>query len=396
MLSGNDKSFNLSEPEISQPVTTALQLALVNLLGSWNIQPKVVVGHSSGEIAAAYCVGGLSFESALRIAYYRGVIATTVKDSARENMGMMSIGLSEAETHRILHQHGLRDHLTVACVNSSSNVTVSGTMSALEVLQPLLQADDVFSRILNVEVAYHSSYMFDTSQTFEESIGTLKHDHFRSSFNIPMVSTVSGQIVSSTELCQAAYWSQNMISPVLFHQAFSGAKLSKEDRKAVTLIEHWVEVGPHPALKGISRQILSQSKNSRSVGYSSVLQRGVRADITALHLAGTLYCLGVDVSVRTINRRATCKVHAAEQMLTDLPPYPFNYTKTHWLESRISKNYRFGQYTYNPYLGSRALDWNPLQARWRNRISVASHPWLKDHKVSSTDYDWSISLYAGR
>ena len=59
-------------PQFSQPLCTALQIALVELLKSFHIAPVAVVGHSSGEIAAAYAIGALSLESACRISYHRG------------------------------------------------------------------------------------------------------------------------------------------------------------------------------------------------------------------------------------------------------------------------------------------------------------------------------------
>ena len=65
----------MDSPEIAQPVCTALQIALVDLLADWNVIPVAVTGHSSGEIAAAYCAGGLSHESAMKVAYYRGLLA---------------------------------------------------------------------------------------------------------------------------------------------------------------------------------------------------------------------------------------------------------------------------------------------------------------------------------
>lgn len=387
MLSGKDESLKLSEPGLSQPVTTALQIALINLLRTWNIKPVVVVGHSSGEIAAAYCIGGLSFESALRVAYYRGAVATIVKDSSEEKMGMMSIGLSEPQASKVLDEHELQDELTIACVNSNSNVTVSGNMDAIKIENQLLQEDDTFSRILNVEVAYHSPYMLNACRTFESLIGDLVPGHSKDPSNIAMISTVSGQLISPADLCQASYWSCNLTSPVLFYQAMSGSMLSKQDQEIVTSIEHWIELGPHSALQGPIRQMKLRSGNGKEVGYSSVLHRNKEADITALELAGTLHCSGYHVNIQAVNNQENSKGYASGQMLTDLPPYPFNYDKSHWFESRMSRNYRLRQHPYNPYLGTRVLDWNPLQARWTNRISVASHPWLRDHKVSQLHWN---------
>lgn len=68
------KSSRLGQAELSQPCCTALQIALVDLLASWNIHPAAVAGHSSGEIGAAYACGSLSAEDAIVSAYYLSLI----------------------------------------------------------------------------------------------------------------------------------------------------------------------------------------------------------------------------------------------------------------------------------------------------------------------------------
>lgn len=60
-------------PEISQPICSVLQIALVDELWSWGVTPSKVVGHSSGEIGAAYAIGALSHRDALAAAYFRGM-----------------------------------------------------------------------------------------------------------------------------------------------------------------------------------------------------------------------------------------------------------------------------------------------------------------------------------
>ena len=90
-----DEESNLDQPQLSQSICTAIQLALVDLFRSWNIQPDVVVGHSSGEIAAAYTAGVLNFEDALSVAYHRGCLAEKVRQKIGSDRGaMLAVGLS--------------------------------------------------------------------------------------------------------------------------------------------------------------------------------------------------------------------------------------------------------------------------------------------------------------
>jgi acyl transferase domain-containing protein len=80
----DEQSSNIYNPAYSQPICAALQIALVDLLDSWGVRPSAVVGHSSGEISAAYAVGGLSKESALRVAYYRGFVSACLSMSSQK------------------------------------------------------------------------------------------------------------------------------------------------------------------------------------------------------------------------------------------------------------------------------------------------------------------------
>jgi acyl transferase domain-containing protein len=148
ILSSDDKA-NLSRAELSQPLCTALQIALVDLLASWGVKPSAVVGHSSGEIAAAYAAGALSKEGALVAAYYRGFVCRKPWKAG----GMAAVGLGKADVLPLLEPG-----VGIACENSGSSVTLSGDADALEQVTGLIkqQRENAFVRKLQVEMAYHS------------------------------------------------------------------------------------------------------------------------------------------------------------------------------------------------------------------------------------------------
>src|SRR5579871_3008873 len=101
-------------------------MALVDLYASWNVHPLKVVGHSSGEIAAAYAIGALSIESAMQVAYFRGLYSAKLKDHGHEG-AMMAAGISELEAEERITALGDKfGKIVVACVNSPANVTISG------------------------------------------------------------------------------------------------------------------------------------------------------------------------------------------------------------------------------------------------------------------------------
>lgn len=140
----------LIEAEFAQPTCTALQIALVNLLARWGILPSAVVGHSSGEIAAAYAAGALTMREAIIIAFYRGYAAA----ASKRRGCMAAVGLGRAH---IEQQYCTKD-VVVACENSASSITISGDEDVLDTVLQAIRADwpDKLARKLRVEKAYHS------------------------------------------------------------------------------------------------------------------------------------------------------------------------------------------------------------------------------------------------
>jgi acyl transferase domain-containing protein len=139
----------MADAELAQPLCTAIQIALVNALARCGIHPRTVVGHSSGEIAAAYASGAISVTEALIVAYYRGYV------TKQQNLagGMVALGLgAEAASDYLV------DGIVVACENSPSSTTISGDLDRLqEVLTKIKQEKpDVLARELKVNMAYHS------------------------------------------------------------------------------------------------------------------------------------------------------------------------------------------------------------------------------------------------
>ena len=150
---------NLDDSEYAQPLCTALQVGLVNLLKSWNIKPYCVVGHSSGEIAAAYATNAINSAEAILIAYYRGLIT-----KAQHRAGAMAaIGLGREDVTPYLIRG-----VVIACENSPESVTLSGDVDKLdEVMAKIkLQKPDALNRKLRVSKAYHSRKSFKNLCSF--------------------------------------------------------------------------------------------------------------------------------------------------------------------------------------------------------------------------------------
>lgn len=150
VLSKSDDKIIIGKAEYSQPICTALQIALVDLLAAWGITPSAVVGHSSGEIAASYAAGALTMKEAIIAAFYRGYVCK----KPRKNGGMAAIGVGRVDVTPYLVPE-----VKIACENSASSVTLSGDLDLLENVMSNIkkQMPNVLVRRLQVEMAYHSS-----------------------------------------------------------------------------------------------------------------------------------------------------------------------------------------------------------------------------------------------
>lgn len=144
-----DTTSCLNDPSYAQPIMAAIQIALVRLLRRWGIDVAAVVGHSSGEIAAAYTAGAITGEEAMLVSYYRGKLVSSLPRQG----SMVAVGLGR---HQILPL--LEAGIVLACENSAQNVTLSGDVDAMDVSCERIRTNfpDAFIKKLNIETAYHS------------------------------------------------------------------------------------------------------------------------------------------------------------------------------------------------------------------------------------------------
>lgn len=370
---------------------TALQIALVDLLLSWGLLPARVIGHSSGEIAAAFCTGAVSKISALKIAFFRGQLAARLAEARESRGSMMSVGLSQDSIEPYLSAfgthggHGSTD-VAVACVNSPKNVTVSGREEHIDALKILFNRDGVFTRKLNLGVAYHSKAMDEIVVEYHTLISDISTGQSISD-SLVMFSSVTGKRTSSDETRRCEYWVENMTSQVKFSEALTNlCSLSSKSaakklgsHKHTVMINDLFEIGPHSSLRGPVREILEAHADSQSVTYSSILNRNVCAATSTLSALGRLHCLGYAIDISAIN--GSNKGHSSLQLLSDLPEYPFNHDQSYSMESRFSKNFRTRNIPRHELLGTPASDWNTQDTRWRHIIRASELPWITDHKV---------------
>ncbi|MCJ1466203.1 hypothetical protein MMC07_004822 [Pseudocyphellaria aurata] len=368
------KSSRINDAYISQPATTAIQIALTVLLSSWNVSPVAVTGHSSGEIAAAFAAGALSVESCLSIAYHRGMLASTLtRDFPNCDGGMLAIGASPAELDPILKR--LKSgSVVIACINAPSLVTASGDRKAITELQQVTESQGLLTRRLRVDVAYHSQHMQAIGPAYLKAISHIKPG--KSSYP-KFYSSLNG-CRTETDMLDSNYWVENMISPVQFSKAVDCLCAESQNGPPEDAIDVLIEIGPHSALSAPIKEIFKS--NLSSIKYLHCLARNMNASITTLQLASSLFTMGYKVDLAAVN--FPNPNGPAPQLLTDLPSYPWMHARRHWHESRLSLNHRFRQFPRNDIIG--ANDSNDMEPRWRNILRVAELPWLLHHKVQSS------------
>ena len=380
-LSSKPGESRINEATISQPCCTAIQISLVNLLRSWGIYPTVVCGHSSGEIAAAYAAGFLSDYDALSIAFFRGQAVGKLKTLHQDlDGGMMAVGLSEDQAQNYISKNASIEpfvKVVVACVNSPKSVTLSGDRSALQLIRTDLESDGVFSRLLTVDIAYHSHHMGLVRRDYVELMKNIKPQ--QSNNSIHMISSVTGKEIHS-EAMNAEYWAENMVSTVRFSEALAGAlTLPNEDMNG-SPSSMILEVGPHSALAGPIKQTLkAPAHNSTKISYHSVLSRNVDAVKTAVDMSGDLFALGYDISFSSINDPNN---NLDRITLSNMPVYNWQHSTSHWSESRISAQYRLRQFPKHDLLGIPSNDSIPTEPTWRTYVGLAEMPWLNGHVIN--------------
>ncbi|KAI0021287.1 hypothetical protein F4780DRAFT_790484 [Xylariomycetidae sp. FL0641] len=373
------QTLDIDDPQLAQPLCTAVQIALADLLSSWGIRPEAVVGHSSGEIAAAYSAGALTAESAWRVAYFRGQVASTLADSQG---GMLAAALSEAELAPYIAAVAGDDAggLTCACVNSPRNTTVSGRKRYVDELAASLEAGGVFARMLNVPVAYHSPQMLRVAEAYRAALGDALESQSKAPGEAPVtfISSVTGAAAAEKRLCTAEYWISNLVSQVKFSEALGVVCSMSEpspDRKIYLL-----EVGPHPAME---RPVKETLEGRTDYVYDYTLRRGQNSTSTAIQMAGRLFCNGHPINIAAVNSVAHNR-RRRPRVPVGLPAYPFNHSTRYWLESRLIRNHRFRAQPRHDFLGNPSRDWNPLEPKWRFTIRISDLPWVADHNIGGT------------
>ncbi len=348
-LSRDEEHSRVANTEVAQPANFLVQVSLVAELRASGIEPETVVGHSVGEVSAAYVSGALSLHDALLVSCHRARLQATTAGTG----SMLAVGLSEADALAYLAEAGkdMVEHVSIAAINSPTAVTLAGDAEHLTELAESLTEGGFFAKRLQVEVPYHSHLM---DPILDDVAGSLASIDPRQP-DLTLFSTVTAGEVTDASW-DAGYWVDNVRKPVRFADTVT-ALIGRGHRV-------FLEVGPHPVLSGNIREILIRTGDpGTSIGTLVRKQSDAESMITAV---SALYAAGSFVGGRT-----------EPSPHVPLPAYPWQKSRV-WHEDEKTVADRMGTDTLYPMLGDRT---SALSSEWHAELAVSQLPWLQDHVV---------------
>ncbi|MFF2655200.1 SDR family NAD(P)-dependent oxidoreductase [Streptomyces sp. NPDC058045] len=359
----------------------ALEVGLAGLVGSWGVRPDVVLGHSVGEVAAAYVAGVLDLPDAARLVGERGRLMGELASGG----GMAALALPLAEVEELCARFGGR--LEVGAVNGPRSCVVSGDADAVDEAVELVRGGGGRARRLPVGYGFHSRLMEPMLERFGEVVAGLELREPR----IPLVSNVTGGLVGQ-EVTTPDYWMCHARQSVLFHEGVQTLQAQGVTR--------YVELGPDAVLTALARDSLDTPEpasteatgttDTPTRGYVSLLRPHQAEPRTVAAALGEFHRWGLPVDWEAYFGPARGRRVA-------LPTYPFREER-YWPRPRSGTSRGPAAHPLLDTVVERA---ESAEVLFTGRLSVRTHPWLADHVVGTamllpgTGFV-EMALYAGR
>lgn len=349
----DESASQMNETAIAQPALFALQVGIAAKLLALGIRPSGMIGHSLGEVTAAYLSGALSLKDALTVIYYRSRNMQEVTGQGK----MLAVLASQPEVADILSTSKLA--VDIAAVNGPQSVVVCGSDNDLRASEQELQHHSIACTYLPVNYAFHSRQLLSYADKLRSEINGIAV----MTPTTPVYSTLTGRR-SDEQSFTPHYWADQMCNPVLFEAAIQEALVAGN--------QIFIEISPNPVLTKPIKQIISSHKKTAEAFFT--LSRSEN-DHSQLHrLVSQLYCQGNDISWNLL--------HEGGQ-LCPLPSYPWQHER-YWLEPQNSHSLptsRIGSAS-NGLLGSKENLPVPLGIDlWKAIISERRIPWVNDHVI---------------
>ncbi|MEV4630609.1 type I polyketide synthase, partial [Micromonospora sp. NPDC049523] len=348
---GTAEARLLDRTEYTQPGLFAYEVALFRLVERYGLAPDLLAGHSIGELAAAHVAGVFSLADAAKLVAARG----RLMQAAPAHGAMIAVQASEAEVSEALATYG--DALALAAVNGPESVVVAGDAEAAAEFVETWRTRGRRTRQLAVSHAFHSPHMDGILDEFRAVAVTMTYR----TPTIPLVSTVTGDLIPVADLCSPDYWTRQIRATVRFHDALGALR-----RQGATV---FVEVGPDAVLTALAREAVGAEAAVVALG------RADRAeDVELVTGMARAYTYGARLDAARFFPGAG---------LVDLPTYPFQHERF-WLRPQSSPPVGTPRpdSTGHPLLASAVELAGRDELILTSGLSLAAHPWLADHVVN--------------
>jgi acyl transferase domain-containing protein len=305
-----EKSELLDQTQYTQPALFALEYALAELWQSWGVEPDVLMGHSVGEYVAACRAGVFSLADGLKLITTRGEMMMALPGGA-----MAAVFAPEQQVIAAIAAY--KEQVSIAAVNASDEIVISGIPEVIDALLAQFKNDGVKARRLRVSHAFHSPMMEPMLDAFETAAGRVEY-HLP---KMALLSNISGSQAEQT-ITQARYWREHVRAAVRF--ADSIKTIHAEGCNVL------LEIGPQPVLTGLGQR--SWAVESPPALWLASLKSG-RSDLAQISGSlAALYARGVEIDWKGVNA-------SAPRQRVPLPTYPFQ-RKRYWFQQNPASSSR--------------------------------------------------------
>ncbi|WP_225409379.1 type I polyketide synthase [Stigmatella hybrida] len=309
-LGADEASSRMGDIDVLQPVLFAVSVALAAQWRSWGIEPDAVVGHSMGEVAAAYVASVLSLEDAAKVICLRSALLRRIRGQGA--MALAELSLVQARNALA----GYEDRLSIAASNSPTSTVLAGDPQALQEVMAHLQRQNIFCRNVKVDVASHSPQV---EPLLAELKAVLK-DLRPKAASVPVYSTVTGKATDGTDW-GAAYWQRNLREPVLFSPVIE--QLLSQQHQV------FLELSPHPILlQSVERTV--RAAQQPGIALPSLRREEAEVEVM-LQALGALHTAGHPIDWRA--------QYPEVRQSVSLPAYPWQRSRF-WVDLKRVADFR--------------------------------------------------------
>jgi acyl transferase domain-containing protein/NADPH:quinone reductase-like Zn-dependent oxidoreductase/NADP-dependent 3-hydroxy acid dehydrogenase YdfG/acyl carrier protein len=354
----------------TQPALFALETALCKTIQTLGVRPAFLLGHSIGELSAAYIAGVFSLEDACRLVAARGRLMQALPNGG----AMCAIQATERELRETLA--GLEAQVSLAAINAPESLVISGERQAVMAIAREWATRGRKTKRLRVSHAFHSPLMEPMLAAFQQVAETISFQTPR----IPIISNLTGAPLSPEQACSPTYWVSHVREPVQF---LGGVRWL-----AGVGVSAFIEAGPDGALAAAVRHCLADRQEDSDAERAledapatvvSLLRAAQPERPTLLRALGEAWVHGLEVDWEAV-------FHVTDAKRTSLPTYAFQRER-YWLDGASNAGDLAAagiDATSHPLVCGAIAEAGSERFLLTGRIGVQTHPWLSDHAVAGS------------